>query len=173
MKTIVIYKSTTGFTKKYAEWIQAELNCDIKDIKNMSKQDYQNYDRFIYGSSFMAGKIRNLDEVKKNVHKELIVFAVGLISQQDSLKMMDKIKNDNLSIKEQATIPLFYFEGGVDYDKLGFFQKKMLRMIYKSLSKKENKTEEEIGMINALEKSSNHTDKKNILPLITLLKKES
>ncbi len=26
MKTIVVYKSKTGFTKKYAEWISEELS---------------------------------------------------------------------------------------------------------------------------------------------------
>ena len=29
MKIIVIYKSKTGFTKRYAEWIAEELKCDI------------------------------------------------------------------------------------------------------------------------------------------------
>jgi len=29
MKTIVIYMSKTGFVKKYAEWIAAELSADI------------------------------------------------------------------------------------------------------------------------------------------------
>lgn len=29
MKTVVIYQSKTGFTKKYAEWISEELSADI------------------------------------------------------------------------------------------------------------------------------------------------
>ncbi|MEG0452895.1 MAG: flavodoxin domain-containing protein [Coprobacillus sp.] len=173
MSTIVIYKSATGFTKQYAKWIQEELDCDIKDLKDVSKQDYIDYERVIYGSSLMAGKLKSLDEVKKNACKELIVFGVGLTSQQDSMKIIDKLKNDNLSSQEQEKIPFFYFEGGIQYDKLGFVQKKMLKMIYKSLLKKENKTEEEIGMMNGLAQSSDHTDKNNIMPLISLLKKGS
>lgn len=173
MKTIVIYKSQTGFTKRYATWIQEELNCDIKELKEVTTQDYENYDRFIYGSSFMAGKIKSLSEVKKYVKKELIVFAVGLANMEAAGKIIDRMKNDNFTIEEQKNMPFFYFEGGIDYDKLGFVQKKMLRMIYKSLVKKENKTEEDIGMMQGLEKSSDHTNKNNIIPLIELLRKES
>ncbi len=31
MKTIVVYKSKYGYTKRYAEWIAEELSCDIKE----------------------------------------------------------------------------------------------------------------------------------------------
>lgn len=31
MKTIIIYKSKSGYTKKYALWIAEELICDIKE----------------------------------------------------------------------------------------------------------------------------------------------
>lgn len=33
MKTIVIYKSKYGSTKKYAEWIADALNCTAVDAK--------------------------------------------------------------------------------------------------------------------------------------------
>ncbi len=29
MRTLVIYNSQTGFTRRYAEWIVEELKCDI------------------------------------------------------------------------------------------------------------------------------------------------
>lgn len=173
MKTIVVYKSRTGFTMNYAKWIQEALNCDIKELKEMTSQDYDNYERVIYGSSLMAGKIRSLDEVKKHAYKELIIFAVGLISCQDADRVMDRIRNDNLDVEEQKSIPLFYFQGGVNYDKLPFVQKKMLRMIYKSLLKKENKNDEQLAMMTALKQSHDYTEKGNIAALIEMCKKES
>ena len=36
MKTVVIYKSRTGFTKKYAEWISEELSADIFDVSKVT-----------------------------------------------------------------------------------------------------------------------------------------
>lgn len=36
MKTIVIYKSKTGFVRKYAEWISEELSADIYDVSDVN-----------------------------------------------------------------------------------------------------------------------------------------
>ena len=33
MKTIVVYRSKYGSTKKYAEWISAELGCEMLEFK--------------------------------------------------------------------------------------------------------------------------------------------
>ena len=33
-KIIVLYKSKTGFSKKYAHWIAETLNCDIASLDN-------------------------------------------------------------------------------------------------------------------------------------------
>ena len=35
MSTIVIYKTKYGATKKYAEWIAEELNCEVKNVKDV------------------------------------------------------------------------------------------------------------------------------------------
>lgn len=43
MKTVVIYNSQTGFTKRYAEWIAAAAGADCMPLteakKNKSKED--------------------------------------------------------------------------------------------------------------------------------------
>ena len=38
MKTIVIYNSKTGFTKRYAEWISEALSCECVELKEASKK---------------------------------------------------------------------------------------------------------------------------------------
>ena len=35
MKTLVIYTSQTGFTKKYADWLADEMGADIFDLKDV------------------------------------------------------------------------------------------------------------------------------------------
>ena len=35
MKTVVVYKSISGFTKKYAEWIAHELRADLLGAKKI------------------------------------------------------------------------------------------------------------------------------------------
>ena len=65
MKTIIIYKSRTGFTKRYAQWIAEELTCEIADYSDISKVDLDNFDLIIYGSRVHAGKIDSLNKVKE------------------------------------------------------------------------------------------------------------
>ena len=49
MKILVTYKSKTGFTKKYAEWIAEELGCEAKDIKTITPKNVAEYDLVIHG----------------------------------------------------------------------------------------------------------------------------
>ena len=57
MKILVTYKSKTGFTKKYAKWIAEELNCEKKDIKNVTSKDIAKYDLVIHGGWIFGGVI--------------------------------------------------------------------------------------------------------------------
>ena len=169
MKVIVIYKSGTGFTKKYAQWIAEDLNCESIDVKNLNKINLSQYDLVIYGSSVMANKLKEIEKIKKIVQQNLIIFGVGLAPV---IHATDKIRNENLTLEEQANIPFYYFQGGIDYEKLGFASRKILRMICYSLQKKKKKTEEDIGMIEGLSASCDYTHKDYILPLIEKVKTE-
>jgi hypothetical protein len=44
MNTIVLYKSISGFTKKYAEWIAEELNADLYPIADVNQNTFSRYD---------------------------------------------------------------------------------------------------------------------------------
>ncbi len=39
MKTIVIYNSQTGFTKRYAEWITEATGADLLELSTAKKKD--------------------------------------------------------------------------------------------------------------------------------------
>lgn len=60
MKTLVIYTSQTGFTKRYAEWISEELDADIYDLKDVKKKTndfFETYEAIIYAGWCMAGMV--------------------------------------------------------------------------------------------------------------------
>ena len=80
-KSIVIYKSKSGFTKQYAKWIQEEVDCDVVDYKHIKKLKLENYDVIIYGSRVYAGKLDSVKKVIKvlenNQHSKLVIFATG------------------------------------------------------------------------------------------------
>ena len=43
-KTVVIYKSKHGSTKKYAEWIGEELECPVFSADDFSKKELEDYE---------------------------------------------------------------------------------------------------------------------------------
>ncbi len=165
MKSIVVYNSKTGFTRKYGEWIAGELGCKAMPMK---QADYSDCDVIIYGGWLMAGKIAGFDKIKENAairSKKLIVYATGMTGMTDT-KAIDKIKNDNLSGSEQKDIPFYYFESGINYETMGFFSKSMLKMMCKSLGKKKNRTEDETNMMKALSSSTDRSDQTYIKALV-------
>jgi len=74
MKTIVIYKSKTGFTKKYAEWIANDLLADIFDVSKVNIDMLTTYDTIIYGGSLYAVGINGIKLIKQNFDKILMTL---------------------------------------------------------------------------------------------------
>ena len=67
MKSIVIYNSQTGFTKKYAEWIAEAAACECVEFKQAAKLNLADYDAIVFGSWCMAGSITKLTWFKKQM----------------------------------------------------------------------------------------------------------
>lgn len=164
MKTIVIYQSSTGFTKQYAEWIAQELQCEAVDMKTSAKLNLTEYDKVIFGGSIMASMISGLNKIVKRNPRNLTVFAVGAALACKQTKEAI-IKANNLE-----GMPFFYFEGGFRTDKIGFMKKLMLKMVKKMISKKEDKTEQDIYMEKVLGTNYDNSDRKYIEPLIASIK---
>lgn len=165
MKKIVIYKSGTGFTKQYAEWIGAALDCEVKDIKKVSIARVSEAEVIIYGGWIMGSMVTGLDKIKAMNPKQLIVFGVG--ASRDGEEVRSLIMKQN----HLEETPFFYFEGGLHFDQLNFLTKAMLKMVKKSIVKKENKTEQDIYMEKTLGTNVDHSDRSYIEPLLDYLKK--
>ncbi|HKM22333.1 MAG TPA: flavodoxin domain-containing protein [Lachnospiraceae bacterium] len=168
MKKIVVYRSKTGFAEKYAKWIAEALKCDVEELKKVSVNKLQEYDVIIYGAGVMAGMMNDMKKVKamqaKLLSKKWVVYAVGATPDSDEGNVSN-IKNVNMTDTMKG-VPFFYFQGGINYDKMGFIPRSMLRMVGNTLEKKENKTEAEVDMAQIFSSSFDKTDKKYIEPLV-------
>ena len=52
MKTLIIYTSQTGFTKRYAEWIAEKMSgelLDLRDARKKSADYFKDFDAICYG----------------------------------------------------------------------------------------------------------------------------
>ena len=63
MKTIIIYHSQTGFTKRYAQWIAEASGADCFELSAARKKDLDAYDTIVYGGWACAGGISKLSWV--------------------------------------------------------------------------------------------------------------
>lgn len=170
MKTVVIYKSKTGFAKKYAEWIAEDLSADIFDVSKVKIQMLTEYDTIIYGAGLYAVGIngvklitQNLDKLK---HKKIVVFATGASPLREDV--INDITNRNFTPDQLKYIKFFYLRGGFNYSILKPFDKFLMTLLKWKMKSKNKKdlTADEIGMLAIYDKPVDFTRKDNIDKII-------
>lgn len=166
MKTIVVYKSKYGYTKRYAEWIAEELSCDIKE--NAAFSDISGYDMIICGGGCYAGTINGSKLITKNLArlsgKKLILFAVGSSSGAD--KDIIPFWEKNLTVDQRQAVAHFYLRGGFDYSRLGSTDKLLMNMLKSHLKKIKDPDEETRGLLAAYDTPVDFTDNKRLKELL-------
>ena len=171
MKTIVAYKSRSGYTKRYAQWIVQELGCDIKEDPELS--DIQDHDTIIYGGGMYAGGFNGVKLITKNLDKlsgkKIALFAVG--SNPGRAHEMKPFWDRVLTAEQQKKIGCFYLRGGFDFNKLNAKDKVLMKMLKIRLQSIKERTEDEQGMLDAYETPVDFSDKENIRPLIEFVRK--
>lgn len=168
MKSVVIYKSKTGFSKKYAQWIAEELSADIFEISKCSIESIKTYDVVVYGGSLHAVGINGINFITKNFDKlkskKIIIFATGASPARENV--LNEVINRNFNPEQQKCMKLFYLRGGFDYRKLGFVDKTLMKLLKLKIKRKKELTPDEKGMLSAYDKPVDFTKKENIKELI-------
>lgn len=164
MKTVVIYKSKSGYTKSYAEWIAQRLGADLKENNKLRIEELLAYDTVIYGGGMYAGGIAGLKLIKRGYeqlkNKHIAVWATG--ANPGRKEEMDAVWEKNFSQEQREHIKTFYLRGGFDFSKLNTGDKLLMNMLKSQLKKKENLTEDEKGIIMMCSEPMDFRDKKNI-----------
>lgn len=173
MKTIVIYNSQTGFTKRYAGWIAEAARADCLELAAAKKKNLTAYDAIIFGGWACVGSISKINWFKSKIDqwtdKKLIAFCVGG-SPADNPEI-DLALKQNFNESDQKRIDIFYCPGGFNYEKMSVPSKLMMKMFIKTLKAKKHTTEAEQEMIKMISSSYDISDKKYIVPILQCLKK--
>jgi menaquinone-dependent protoporphyrinogen IX oxidase len=170
MKAVVVYKSKTGFTKKYAEWIAEDLLADIFEVSKVNIKMLAEYDTIIYGGSLYAVGINGVKLITQNINKlkdkKVVVFTTGASPSRENV--INEVRDKNFTADQQKYIKFFYLRGGFNYSKLNLFDKFLMTLLkWKIKSKKEEElTNDEIGMLAVYNKPVNFTRKENIDEII-------
>ena len=171
MKTLVIYVTQTGSTKKYAEWISKRLNADvmtIQEAKKMKRDYYEKYDTIIYGGWAMAGSVVGskwfLKEASAWKDKKLVIFCVGAspVDNPDVEDSMSKLLTD----EQRTYIRAFYCQGGIDYSRMKMPSKMAMKALVSALSNKKDASQKEKDMAEMISHSYDISDEKYIVPIV-------
>lgn len=176
MKSIVVYSSKTGFTKKYAEMISEELCCSAITIDEAKKQDLTAYDQLIYGGSLYASGVLGLKKflgmMGQIEFEKVAVFGVGATSYNENL--IDELIKKNYPKGKPENHRFFYLRGGFNYNKLNSVDKFLMGMMKKNIEKKkeEDLTEDDKGLLASFDKPVDFVSKDFIKDILKYCKED-
>ena len=162
MNTLIIYGSQYGTTKRYAEKFAEMTHFPV--VSYEAVKTLTDYERIIYFGALYAGGVKGLKNTVKKLspNTKLIIVTVGLADVCDQ-ENISKIRS---SIRRQVpehllkAASVFHLRGGIDYSKLNFKHRTMMKMLYHSLKSKstESLTQEDKAFIETYNKKVNFVD---------------
>lgn len=174
MKTLIIYTSQTGFTKKYADWLAQKTGGDLLDLKDAQKKNdafFEGFEAIVYGGWVMAASVVKvkwfLNKAASWKGKKLAIYCVGG-SPNDNPDVEVMLKN-MLTDEQREYIKAFYCQGGFNYERMNAPSRLAMKMFVSALKKKKDPTEEEKIMTEMVAKSYDISDEKYLEPLIEYL----
>jgi len=174
MKTVVIYKSRTGFVRKYAEWIAEELGADLFEASRIKPAFLASYDAVVFGGGLHVVGIDGVKLITQNLDKlagkKLAVFASGASPGRE--EDLAEVKAKNFTPEQLERIRFFYLRGGFDYGKLKLLDKLLIRLLQFKLKHKKSLTADERGMLAAIEQPVDFTRKEKIAELVAYVSGE-
>ena len=141
MKSLIIYSSTDGQTKKICEAIRENFNnkefIEILSLEDAFHLNINNYDQIILGASIRYGNYKsNLFKfIKNNIEileiKNNAFFSVNVVARKKEKDTPDTNPYIKKFLKKTDWRPkkIEVFAGKVDYPNYNFFNKLVIRLI--------------------------------------------
>ena len=140
-KTLIIYSTTDGHTKKICNYISEKLEQNFRSkIISLDKSkniDLTKYDLIIVGASIRYGKHKS--ELYSFIHRNLAqlnsidsaFFSVNAVAMKDNKCSADTnpYMQKFLELSPWSPKKLAVFAGKIDYPKYKFIDKHMIRLI--------------------------------------------
>ena len=165
MNSIIIYGSHYGTTKQYAEELSKRTNINVISFKKVDHQ-INDYDNIIYLGALYSGGVLGMSKTLKKLNnisnEKILIVTVGLSDPTDEVNknnIRNNIKNQiPKEVLEKAKI--FHLRGGIDYSKLNFAHKTMMKLLYNAVKNlpEEKQTAEDRAMIETYNKKVNFID---------------
>ena len=132
MKTLILYGSQYGTTKRYADELSRLTG--LPAVSYEKAPDLAGCEQIVYLGGLYAGGVKGLKQAVKKFPAgvRLILVTVGLADVQDE----QNIENIRRSVRRQLpaevlqNAALFHLRGGIDYGKLSLPHRTMMTLLY-------------------------------------------
>lgn len=161
-KTIIIYRSKTGFSRRYAQWLAEDLRCQAADFRERNRLRLPEYGTIILAGGLYAGQMSGLGWLKKQLPglagKRIAALAVGCAPADtpDLPESMEKLFGPLPQVRG------FYCQGGLDYEHMGAVDRAMMAALRASLRGKP----EMADMLAGISRSFDAADRSSLAPLV-------
>ena len=177
MKCLVIYRSKSGYTKRYMEMLSESVGATMIELSHLKSEVLSEYDTVVYAGGVYAGKINSIKKFQSMVElrkiDKIAIVAVGASPSTDHTR--EKLIKDNMIFDSpEKNAAFFYLQGGFDPKKLNFALRTMLDTVSKSIQKKhlkspETMTQEDLEFLDFFQSANDHTSAENLTPIINYL----
>ena len=165
MNSIIIYGSHYGTTKQYAEELSKRTNIKAISFKKFNQQ-INDYDNIIYLGALYAGGVLGMSKTLKKLNnisnKKILIATVGLSDPTDEVNKNNIRNNIKNQIPKEVLekVKVFHLRGGIDYSKLNFAHRTMMKLLYNTVKKlpKEKQTAEDSAIIETYNKKVDFID---------------
>ena len=137
MKTLILYGSQYGTTKRYADELSRLTG--LPAVSYEKAPDLAGCEQIVYLGGLYAGGVKVLKQAVKKFPAgvRLILVTVGLADVQDK----QNIENIRRSVRRQLpagllqNTVLFHLRGGIDYGRLNLTHRTMMTLLYNHAKK--------------------------------------
>lgn len=135
MRIAVVYKSSTGFTERYARFVSKELNADLVKYSERKKVNNRDYDILIFGSSIIAGRISAVEwfDKMRGAFKHSFLFVTGANPKENNPDLDKYIASEKAKGHDMVYLP-----GGLNYEKMSAPMRFVMKKMFLPMVKKEN-----------------------------------
>ncbi len=130
MKTLILYKSKKGMTKKLAELVNQEVkNADLFNLNDFNG-DLKLYEKIIIGTPVYIGKIDkqikkfidNNFSILKDTSTSIFLCGMNYDNTQDVISL-------NFTDEQAKVLKIDYIGGAYNFEKLNFLQRFIIKKV--------------------------------------------
>lgn len=158
-RTLIIYSSKTGFSRRYAQWLAEDLGERAVSFQDRNAVRLQDFDAVILFGGLYAGQMSGLKWLKKQplAGKRLAAVAVGC-TPPEAPSLPESMAQLFGGVPE---IKGFYCQGGLDYEHMGAVDRAMMAALRLFLRNQPEKKE----MLEAISRSYDASDRAYLAPV--------